>query len=363
MRVEGSVPESFWGVGLSVSDTKVSDSVMESRRVDGSSQPARQPDGERPDRHEQPVKRVKRIDEEWLGTCRPAKRQEWGVRQHPGLRVRVGPREASFYYYSTEFDSRGKPKRKGYNLGTFPELSLEVAAEQMRRLRKAGPAGRLAERWTVRRVLEDLANEKLSAQRKGFEVAASIRTHALEARPVKGGAPFGDWKVSQVEKAHLVELVRAARTQTREKSRRWGGPDASRALAKAFRVLFAQAEEVGAVDRNVAASLVAGAPLPRNDWLSTKEQLAAFFGAVDLRALLAGERAPSSLSAVVRLSLAFLAVVPVRKESFRLRGGPRSTSRSGRGPCRPSARRRRARSTGPASHRSWWSSRLPRSPS
>jgi hypothetical protein len=72
------------------------------------------------------------------------------------------------------------------------------------------------------------------------------------------------------------------------------------------------------VERNVAASLVAGAPLPRNNWLSTKEQLAALFDAVDLRALLAGERAPSSLSPVVRLSLAFLAVVPIRKEAFRL---------------------------------------------
>jgi len=264
------------------------------------------------------MKRVRRIDEQWLATCRPAHRQEWGVRQHPGLRVRVGPREASFYYYSTEFDSRGRRKRKGYNLGRWPEVSLEAAAEEMRRLREAGPKGRLSERWTVRRVLEDLETQKLNHQRKGFEVAATLRTHAVEARPVKGEPPFGDWRVRQVQKAHLVELVREAQSQTREGSRRWGGRGASRALAKAFRVLFAHAEEVGAVDRNVAASLVAGGAPPRNNWLSTKEQLAAFFDAVDLRALLAGERAPSSLSPVVRLSLAFLAVVPIRKEALRL---------------------------------------------
>jgi hypothetical protein len=43
--------------------------------------------------------------------------------------VRVGPREASFYYYSTQFDSRGKPKRVGYNRGRWPETTLERAAE------------------------------------------------------------------------------------------------------------------------------------------------------------------------------------------------------------------------------------------
>jgi hypothetical protein len=78
---------------------------------------------------ERRMKRVRRIDAEWLATCRPAARQEWGVRQHPGLRVRVGPREASFYYHSTQFDSRGKPKRVGYNLGRWPETTLERAAE------------------------------------------------------------------------------------------------------------------------------------------------------------------------------------------------------------------------------------------
>ena len=88
------------------------------------------------------MKRVRRVDEQWLQTCRPTKRQEWGVRQHPGLRVRVGPREASFYYYSTEFDSRGKAKRVGYNLGRWPEMTLEKAAEAMKRLRDAGPGGR-----------------------------------------------------------------------------------------------------------------------------------------------------------------------------------------------------------------------------
>jgi hypothetical protein len=106
------------------------------------------------------MKRVRRIDAEWLATCRPAARQEWGDRQHPGLRVRVGPREASFYYYSTQFDSRGKPKRVGYNLGRWPETTLEGAAEAMNRLRDAGPSGRVAERWTVRRVLEDLEKGK-----------------------------------------------------------------------------------------------------------------------------------------------------------------------------------------------------------
>ena len=161
---------------------------------------------------------------------------------------------------------------------------------------------------------------------------------------MKGSAPFGDWNVGQVEKVHLVELVRAARTRTRQGSRRWGGQGASRALAKAFRVLFAHAEEIGAVDRNVAASLVAGAPLPRNTWLSTKEQLAAFFDAVDLRALLEGERAPSSLSPVVRLSLAFLAVVPVRKEAFRLARWTEVDFEKLTWTVPPSGRRRRARS-------------------
>jgi len=64
--------------------------------------------------------KVRRMDDRWLGTCRPREREEWGVRQHPGLRVRVGPREASFYYYSTAYDSTGKAKRKAYRLGRWP---------------------------------------------------------------------------------------------------------------------------------------------------------------------------------------------------------------------------------------------------
>jgi integrase len=263
-------------------------------------------------------KRVRRVDDAWLETCRPAKRQEWGVRQHLGLRVRVGPTSASFYYYGTEHDSRGVAKRVSYCLGSWPDTSLAKAADAMRKLRDAGPTGRIAERWTVRAVLADLEKEKLAHQKKGHEVAAVLRLHAMEARPAKGSPPFGDWRAAQVERVHLTELVRGARKQSREGSVRRGGLGASRSLGKALRVLFAHASEIGAADRNVADALKAGISIPRQVWLSTKEQLAAFFEAVDLRALLAGGKAPSSISPVVRLSLAFLALVPVRKDAFRL---------------------------------------------
>jgi integrase len=263
------------------------------------------------------AKRIITVTEKWLQTKRPKKRQEWAVRQHPGLRVRVGPSRASFYHYAIVHDSRGKAKTVGYHLGTHPEMTLEQAAAEMAKLKGAGPGGRLVERWTVRAVLADLEKERLAHQKKGHEVAATLRLHALEARPVKATGPFGDWLASKVERVHLTELVRFARVQTRDGSVRRGGLGASRALGKALRVLFTHAQDIGACSVDPAAGLKTGNSTPRATWLSTTEQLAAFFEAVDLRALLAGEEAPSSLSEVVRLSLGFLAVVPVRKEAFR----------------------------------------------
>ena len=53
----------------------------------------------------EPVRRVT-----WLSAYPPAERREWADSGHPGLGVRIGPREVAFYYDSHPMTRAGRPK-------------------------------------------------------------------------------------------------------------------------------------------------------------------------------------------------------------------------------------------------------------
>jgi hypothetical protein len=265
------------------------------------------------------------LSSDWLARWRPTKRTELGDRDVRGLRVRGGPSGVvTFWTYTREADpGTGRLRRKGINLGrwseaggpgtvTLPEARAAVVARRERKVEAPRIGG------TVEALALAYKRDRLAGQERGSEEWNTVRVHIIEARPDSARPVFGEWPAPSVERQDLAAVVRLAKRRRLAGSRWQGGPGAARAVLRDLNAIFAHGVDAGLLKTNPAgmkADTFGLRKTGRARYLDAGE-LAAFFQALDLNALLDGTARKQKLSEAVRLGIAFQAYVPPRTQGI-----------------------------------------------
>lgn len=262
------------------------------------------------------------ITTDWLAAWRPTKRTEIGDRDARGLRIRGGPSGVvTFWVYDRAPDPvTGELRRIGVNLGRWSKTggpgSITLAEAQRAVLARRESKVEAPRRGdTVAALVEAYRRDRLAGQERGDEAHAVILVHVVKAKPDPKRPPFGEWPAATVTRADVASIVRLAKERREVDDRRLGGPGAARVVLRHVVSIFAHAVDSGLLDGSVAAGMklsTFGLKGSGRDRFLTAAELAAFFTAIDLEALLAETDKPARLKPATRLALAALVYTGTR---------------------------------------------------